>query len=354
MFSQDKTEIMKFTAQQLAEVLNGTVEGNPDICFTKLAKIEEGDADSLTFLANPAYNQFIYSTRAAVVIVNKDFIPEQKINTTLIRVENAYTAFSTLLEMYNQIKLNKTGISDKATISESAKIGENVYIGAHVFIGDNVVIGDNVKIYPLCYVGDNVQINNDTTLFASVTIYSDNVIGKNCILHSGIVIGADGFGFAPQADGTYKKVMQTGNVVIEDDVEIGANTTIDRATLGSTIIRKGCKIDNLVMIAHNVEIGENTVVISQVGIAGSSKVGKNCQIGGQVGIVGHITIADKVMIQAQSGIPSSIKEEGAIVQGAPAYNIKDYLRSYVHFKNLPKIVERLNSLEKELAELKKK
>jgi len=343
---------MKFTAQQLAEVLHGTVEGNPEASFTKLAKIEEGDSESLTFLANPAYTHFIYSTQAAVVIVNKDFAPEQKINATLVRVENAYTAFSTLLEMYNQIKLNKTGVSDQATISGSAKIGKDAYIGAQAFIGENVVIGDHVKIYPLCYVGDNVVIKDNTTLFASVTIYSDNVIGANCILHSGVIIGADGFGFAPQADGTYKKVSQTGNVVIEDDVEIGANTCIDRATLGSTIIRKGCKIDNLVMIAHNVEVGENTVIVSQTGIAGSTKIGKNVTIGGQVGIVGHITIADKVMIQAQSGIAASIKEPGTIVQGAPAYNIKDYLRSYVHYKNLPKIVDRINELEKEIEKLK--
>lgn len=343
---------MKFTAQQLAEVLHGTVEGNPEASFTKLAKIEEGDSESLTFLANPAYTHFIYSTQAAVVIVNKDFTPEQKINATLVRVENAYTAFSTLLEMYNQIKLNKTGISDQATISGSAKIGKDAYIGAQAFIGENVVIGDHVKIYPLCYVGDNVVIKSNTTLFASVTVYSDNVIGANCILHSGVIIGADGFGFAPQADGTYKKVSQTGNVVIEDDVEIGANTCIDRATLGSTIIRKGCKIDDLVMIAHNVEVGENTVIVSQTGIAGSTKIGKHVTIGGQVGIVGHITIADKVMIQAQSGIAASIKEPGTIVQGAPAYNIKDYLRSYVHYKNLPKIVDRINELEKEIEKLK--
>lgn len=345
---------MKFTAQQLAEVLNGSVEGNPEAFFTKLSKIEEGDSESLTFLANPAYTQFIYSTQAAVVIVNKDFVAEQKINATLVRVDNAYTAFSTLLEMYNQIKLNKTGISDKAVISESATIGKNVYIGAQAFIGDNAVIGDNVKVYPLCYVGDNVVIKDNSTLFASVTVYSDNCIGNRCILHSGVVIGADGFGFAPQPDGTYKKVTQTGNVVIEDDVEIGANTTIDRATLGSTIIHKGCKIDNLVMIAHNVEVGENTVIVSQTGIAGSTKIGKHVTIGGQVGIVGHISIADKVMIQAQSGIAASIKEPGTIVQGAPAYNIKDYLRSYVHFKNLPKLIDKLNKLEKEMEELKRR
>ena len=343
---------MKFTAQQLAEVLHGTVDGNPEASVTKLAKIEEGDSESLTFLANPAYTHFIYATQAAVVIVNKDFVPEQKISATLVRVENAYTAFSTLLEMYNQIKLNKTGISGQATISGSAKLGKDAYIGAQAFIGENVVIGDNVKIYPLCYVGDNVVIKNNTTLFASVTVYSDNVIGAGCILHSGVIIGADGFGFAPQADGTYKKVSQTGNVVIEDDVEIGANTCIDRATLGSTIIRKGCKIDNLVMIAHNVEVGENTVIVSQTGIAGSTKIGKHVTIGGQVGIVGHITIADRVMIQAQSGIAASIKEPGTIVQGAPAYNIKDYLRSYVHYKNLPKIVERISELEKEIEKLK--
>jgi UDP-3-O-[3-hydroxymyristoyl] glucosamine N-acyltransferase len=343
---------MKFTAQQLAEVLGGTIEGKAEACVSKLSKIEEGDSDSLTFLANPAYTQFIYQSKAAIAIVNHDFVPEQPLGMTLIRVENAYTAFATLLEMYNQIKLNKIGISDKAAVSESVKIGSNVYIGALAFVGENVIIGNNVKIYPLCYIGDNVQIGDNSTLYSSVNVYSDCVVGKNCTLHSGVVLGADGFGFTQQPDMSHKKIAQIGNVVIEDDVEIGANTSIDRATLGSTIIRRGCKLDNLIMIAHNVEVGEYSLIVSQTGIAGSTKIGKNCVIGGQVGIVGHITIAANVKIQAQSGIPASITEAGAIVQGAPAFNIKEYLRSYVHFKNLPKMASKIEELEKELQRLK--
>jgi UDP-3-O-[3-hydroxymyristoyl] glucosamine N-acyltransferase len=344
---------MKFTAQQLAEALGGTIDGNPEVSVSKLSKIEEGDAESLTFLANPAYTQYIYHSKASIAIVNNDFVPEQPLGLTLIRVENAYIAFATLLEMYNQIKLNKTGISEKAVISATAKIGKDVYIGALAFLGENVVIGNNVKIYPLCYIGDNVQIGDNTTLYASVNIYSDCVVGSNCTLHSGVVLGADGFGFTQQKDLSHKKIAQIGNVIIEDDVEIGANSSIDRATLGSTIIRKGCKLDDMIMIAHNVEVGEYSLIVSQTGIAGSTKIGRNCVIGGQVGIVGHISIADNVKIQAQSGIPASITQEGAIVQGAPAFNIKEYLRSYVHFKNLPKITSRIDELEKELKELKK-
>ncbi len=345
---------MKFTAQQLAEVLNGTVEGNPQASVSKLSKIEEGDADSLTFLANPAYTQFIYSSKAAIAVVNNDFVAERPLTLTLIRVENAYTAFSALLEIYNQIKLNKTGISEKAFISESAKIGSNVYIGALAFIGENAVIGNNVKIYPQCYVGDNVQIKDNTTLYASVTLYSDTLIGSNCIIHSGVVLGADGFGFVQQADLSHKKVAQIGNVVIEDDVEIGANTCIDRATLGSTIVHKGCKLDNLIQIGHNCEIGENSIVISQVGVAGSVKIGKDCAIGGQVGIVGHISIADHVKVQARSGVAKSVTEEGALLQGYVAFNIKDFLKSYVLFKKFPKLASRIDKLEKELEALKKK
>ncbi|MEI6124765.1 MAG: UDP-3-O-(3-hydroxymyristoyl)glucosamine N-acyltransferase [Bacteroidota bacterium] len=344
---------MKFTAHQLAEVLNGTVEGNPQATVSKLAKIEEADTDSLTFLANPAYTQYIYSTQAAVVIVNHDFDAEHPLSATLIRVQNAYTAFGTLLEIYNSIKLNKTGISEKAFISQSATLGTDVYVGAQAFIGENVAIGNNVKIYPLCYIGDNVRIGDNTTLYASAIVYSDGVIGCNCIIHSGVVLGADGFGFTQQPDLTHKKVPQIGNVEIEDNVEIGANTCIDRATIGSTIIRKGCKLDNLIQIAHNVEVGENTLIVSQVGVAGSVKIGKNCVIGGQAGLVGHITIADNVKIQAKSGIPASITQEGMIVQGAPAFAIKDYLRSYVYFRNLPKLADRITQLEKELQAFKK-
>jgi len=344
---------MKFTAQQLAEVLNGTVEGKPETAVSKLAKIEEGDEDSLTFLANPAYTHFIYTTRAAIVIVNRDFVPEHPVEATLVRVDNAYAAFATLLELYNKMKLNKTGISDKAYISPSAKIGANVYIGAQAFVGDNAVIGNNAKLYPLSYVGDNVSIGDNTTLYAQVSVYSDSVVGRNCILHSGVVIGADGFGFTQQADLTHKKVAQIGNVIIEDDVEIGANTCIDRATLGSTIIHKGCKLDNLIQIAHNVEVGENSIIVAQVGVAGSVKIGKNCMIGGQVGIVGHISIADNVKVQARSGVAKTVTEEGALLQGYIAFDIKDFLRSYVLFRKLPNLADRILSLEKELEELKK-
>ena len=343
---------MKFTAQQLAEVLQGTVDGNPEASVSKLAKIEEGDEESLTFLANPAYTQFIYSTKAGVVIVNRDFVPEHPIQATLVRVDNAYTTFASLLEIYNKMKLNKTGISEKACISDSATIGANVYIGAMAFIGDNVVIGNNVKIYPQCYVGDNVQIKDNTTLYASVTLYSDTLIGSNCILHSGSVLGADGYGFVQQPDLTHKKVAQIGNVIIEDDVEIGANTCIDRATLGSTIIHKGCKLDNLIQIAHNVEIGENSIIISQVGVAGSVKIGKDCAIGGQVGIVGHISIADHVKVQARSGVAKTVTQEGSLLQGYIAFNINDFKKSYVHFRNFPKIADRIQTLEKELKQLK--
>jgi UDP-3-O-[3-hydroxymyristoyl] glucosamine N-acyltransferase len=345
---------MTFSAKQLAEILNGTIEGNPDTCVSKLAKIEEGDSESLTFLANPAYTNFIYSSNASIAIVNKDFVPEQPVKLTLIRVENAYAAFVQLLELYNTLQEEKKGISADASIDETAVLGENVYVGPKAVIGKNAKIGNNVKIYPLCYIGDNCFIGDNSKIYPSVTIYKETKIGARCTIHSGVIIGGDGFGFTQsEPGGDHKKVIQIGNVIIEDDVEVGANTCIDRATLGSTIIRKGCKLDNLIMIAHNVEVGEKTLIVSQVGIAGSTKIGKNCVIGGQVGIVGHISIADNVKIQAQSGIPSSITQEGMIVQGAPAFNIKEYLRSYVHFKNLPSLVNKIQSLEKEIEELKK-
>jgi UDP-3-O-[3-hydroxymyristoyl] glucosamine N-acyltransferase len=344
---------MKFTAKQLADVLNGIVDGNPDVLVSKLSKIEEGVPESVSFLANPQYTPYIYTTDASVVIVNNDFKPENplKKDLTLIRVEDAYKAFAKLLETYNQLQLNKKGIDQLSHISESAKVGDGVYIGAFVYIGSNSKIGDNVKIYPHCYIGDNVEIKNNTTLFPGVKVYASCVIGADCTIHAGVIIGADGFGFAPDSAG-YKKVPQIGNVIIEDRVEIGSNTTIDRATLGSTVIRKGVKLDNLIQIAHNVEIGENTVIAAQTGIAGSAKIGKNCMIGGQVGIVGHITIADNVKIAAQSGIGSSITKEGEIVQGSPAFQIGDYKRSYVSFRNLPQIQEKIQTLEKEIQQLK--
>lgn len=345
---------MEFTAKQIAQLIGGTIEGNPDAVVNKLSKIEEGEKGGLSFLANPQYTPYIYTTDASIVIVNKDFIPEKSLkdNCTLIRVENAYQAFTKLLEVYSKLQRDKKGIENGCYIDKSASIGADVYIAATAYIGANCKIGNNVKIYPQVYVGDNVEIGDNTTLFPGVKIYSDCKIGKDCMLHSGVVIGGDGFGFTPNSENNYHKVPQIGNVIIEDFVEIGANTTIDRATLGSTIIRKGVKLDNLIQIAHNVEIGENTVIAAQTGIAGSTKIGKDCMIGGQVGIVGHITIADKVKIAAQSGIGASITEEGLIVQGSPAFSIGDYKRSYVVFRNLPELNEKIKQLEKLIKELK--
>jgi len=339
---------MKFTVQQIADTLNGIVEGNPEITVDKLSKIEEGIPGSLSFLANKLYTPHIYNTQASAVIVNKDFVPEQPITVTIIRVDDAYSAFAKLLDFYNQVKLNKTGISQMAFISPTATVGENNYIGEFASVGENVKLGKNVKIYPQVYLGDNTVIGDNTTLFAGAIIYSDTVIGMNCIIHAGVVLGADGFGFAQQTDNIYNKVAQIGNVIIEDNVEIGANTSIDRATLGSTIIKKGVKLDNQIQIGHNVVIGENTVVVSQTGIAGSTKIGKNCMIAGQVGIVGHITIADNVKIGAQSGINSSIKKEGAALLGSPAFNVSEYRKISVHFRNLSKLVARIEELEKKI------
>lgn len=337
---------MEFTAQQIADILKGTIEGNPTISVTTLSKIEDAEKGSLTFLANPKYTRFIYSTNASIVIVNKSFSPDNSINSTLIRVEDAYSAFAVLLEVYNQIKQNKKGISKLASISASANLGENCYVGEFVSIGSHAKIGNNVKIFPQCFIGDNVIIGNNTIVYPGVKIYSDNIIGSDCTFHAGVIIGSDGFGFAPQSDSNYKKIAQIGNVIIEDNVEIGSNSIVDRATLGSTIIRRGVKLDNLIQVAHNVEIGENTIIAAQTGISGTTKIGKNCLIGGQVGIIGHLLIADGVKIAAQSGVGSSIKEEGMMVQGSPSLNISTYQRSYIHFKNLQKIVSRLNELEK--------
>jgi UDP-3-O-[3-hydroxymyristoyl] glucosamine N-acyltransferase len=342
---------MKFTAKQIAELLDGILEGDESIEVDKLSKIEEGTFGSISFLGNPAYTHFIYATNASIVIVNKTFIPENKIKSTLIRVDDAYKSFAKLLEIYNTIKYDKKGISSLAHISPSASIAENVYIGEFVIISDNVKIGRNTKIYPHTYIGDNSIIGENTKIFSGVNIYSDNIIGNNCIIHAGVVIGSDGFGFAQERDEHFKKIVQTGNVIIEDDVEIGANTTIDRATLGSTIIRKGVKMDNLIQIAHNVDIGENTVICAQTGIAGSSKIGKNCMIGGQVGIVGHITIADNTKIAAQSGIGSSLNKKDEIVQGSPAFKINEFRKSYIIFKNFPKIQKRIDEIEKAIKKL---
>ncbi len=336
---------MVFTASQIAGILEGEIEGNPEIAVHKLAKIEEGEKGSLTFLANPKYTSHIYSTKASVTIVNKDFIPEQSITTTLIKVEDAYESFSKLLEYYNEVKNNKQGIENPVFIADTAKYEEDIYIGAFTYIGANVVLGKNVKLYPNVFIGDNVVIGDNSSVLAGARVCSESVIGKNCTIHSGAIVGADGFGFAPNKDGSYSKIPQTGNVILEDNIDVGAGTTIDRATLGSTILRKGVKLDNQIQIAHNVEIGENTVIAAQTGVAGSTKIGKNCMIGGQVGIVGHITIGDNVKIQAQSGIGRNVKDN-EVLQGSPALNYGDYNKSYVHFKNLPKIVNRINQLEK--------
>ena len=338
---------MKFTAAQIAGILEGEVEGNPEVEVSKLSKIEEGIPGSLSFLSNPKYTQYIYTTKASAVIVDKNFKAENEINTTLIRVDDAYKSFSKLLEYYNQVKMNKTGIEQPVFISESANYGKNIYIGAFAYISDNVKIGDNVKIYPNVYIGDNVIIANNVTLFSGAKIYSDTQIGDNCVIHSSAILGADGFGFSPNEKGEFIKVPQTGNVIIEENVDIGAATSIDRATLGSTIIRKGVKLDNQIQIAHNVEIGKNTVIAAQTGIAGSTKIGENCMIGGQVGIVGHITIGNNVRIQAQSGIGRNVKDNETL-QGSPAFTYNDYNKSYVHFKNLPKIINRLNTIEKNI------
>jgi UDP-3-O-[3-hydroxymyristoyl] glucosamine N-acyltransferase len=336
---------MKFTAEQIAGILDGEVFGNPDAEVYKLAKIEEGTEGSLTFLANTKYSNYLYSTNATIVIVNKSYELENEVRATLIKVDDAYSSFSKLLEYYNKIKLMKSGIEQPSIISEGVTYGDNLYLGSFCYIGKNVRIGNNVKIYPNSFIGDNVTIGDNCVFFAGVRVYSETEIGNHVTIHSGSIIGSDGFGFAPQEDGSFTKIPQIGNVVIEDYVEIGSCSTVDRATLGTTYIRKGVKLDNQIQVAHNVEIGENTVIAAQTGIAGSTKIGKNCMIGGQVGIAGHITIGNYVKIQAQSGIGKSLKD-GEVVQGSPAFNYGDFAKSFVHFKNLPKIVNEIEELKK--------
>jgi len=338
---------MNFTAEQIAGILEGEIVGDPKIEVSKLSKIEEGQKGSLTFLANPKYTPHIYTTEASIAIVNKDFIPDQELSTTLIKVDDAYQSFSKLLEYYNQVKLNKFGIEEPVAIVDTTVLGKDIYVGAFTSIGQNVTIGDNVKIFPNSYVGDNVTIGDNTVLFSGAKIYADCHIGENCVINSGAIIGADGFGFVPNEKGEYDKVPQIGNVIIENFVDIGAGTTIDRATLGSTIIRQGVKLDNQIQIAHNVEIGKNTVIAAQTGVAGSTKIGSNCQIGGQVGIAGHLTIGNGVRIQAQSGIGRNVKDN-EVLQGSPSFAYSDWNKSYVYFKNLPKLVKTVNDLEKKI------
>lgn len=345
---------MEFTAKQIAAFLYGDIEGDPEKTVSNVSKIEEGREGSLSFLANPKYEKYIYETASSIVLVNRSFKPEKKINATLIRVDDAYEAFARLLDLYQQSVPKKEGTSSLASIHPTAAIGEHVYIGEFTCISQNTSIGNGTKIYPQVYLGDNVKIGESTIIYPGVKIYHDCVIGSNCIIHSGVVVGSDGFGFAPQDGSEYKKIPQIGNVIIEDDVEIGANTTIDRATMGSTIIRKGVKLDNLIQIAHNVEIGENTVIAGQAGISGSTKVGKNCLIAGQAGLVGHLNIADGVIIGAQAGIGHDLKRKGEIVVGSPAFEISGWRKSSVLFKRLPELREQILNLMKEVEDLKKK
>lgn len=338
---------MKFTAAQIAEVLEGQVDGNPEAAVSDFAKIEEGKPGTLTFLHNPKYVPYIYETKASICIVNSDFKPEKPLDVTLIRVENAYRSMTRLLEYYDQLKKEKSGIEEPNFIADTAAYGENLYLGAFAYLGNNVQIGDNVKIYPHVYLGDNVRIGDNTVLYSGVKIYQDIVIGENCIIHSNAVLGSDGFGFVPDEQGVYQKIPQIGNIVVGNNVEIGAGTTIDRATMGSTIIKDGVKLDNQIQIAHNVEIDTHTAIAAQTGIAGSVKIGKHCIFGGQVGIAGHLKIGDQVKVQAQSGIGGNI-EDGTALQGTPAIGYNNYNKSYVHFKNLSKIVSRLDEVEKKL------
>lgn len=336
---------MKFTAAQIATILEGTIDGDPTIEVSQLSKIEEGTLGSLTFLANPKYTPYIYTTKASLVIVNQDFVAENPITATLIRVADAYQAFSTLLEFYDQQKASKAGIAKTAIIDESSTIDPSAAIGHYVVIGKNVTIGKNVSLHSHVVIEDDVVVGNDTVIFQHSIIHSATQLGSFCVIHGGCVIGSDGFGFAPKEDGSYKKIPQTGRVVIEDHVDIGANSTIDRATLGQTTIRRGVKLDNQIQIAHNVEIGANTVIAAQTGVAGSTKVGSNCVIGGQVGIIGHLKVGDNVKIQGQSGVTSNIKDDQTLY-GTPAISYKDYIKSYIFFKRFPSIVKRLDTLEK--------
>jgi UDP-3-O-[3-hydroxymyristoyl] glucosamine N-acyltransferase len=343
---------MKINAASIAQLINGTVEGDGSREVSSFGKIEEAQHEQLAFLANPKYEEFLYSSNASVIIINEAQELKQPVSATLIRVPDAYIAFADLLQKYQQmIQAQLTGIQQPSYISTTAKIGNNVFVGAFTYVGDNAVIGDNVKLYPGVYIGNDVTVDNDTILHPGVKIYFGCKLGKNIVIHAGTVIGGDGFGFAPQEGGSYKKVPQIGNVVIEDNVEIGCNTTIDRATVGSTIVHAGTKLDNLIQIAHNVEIGQNTVIAAQAGVSGSTKIGNNVMIGGQVGIVGHVQIADGTKINAQSGVSKSIKQKNTAITGSPAYDYTSALRSQAISRNLPQMEKRLADLEKLVQQL---
>ena len=337
---------MQLTAQTIANHLNGEIEGNADVVVTTAARIEQGKPGALCFLANPKYEQYLYTTKASIVLINRDFVLKQPVNTTLIRVDNAYEAIASMLDLFNTVSsMNRKGRERPSRVKWSAKLGKSVYVGAFAYVGKKARVGNNVKLFPQVYVGDGVTIGDNTIIYPGVKIYAGCIIGANCIIHAGCVIGSDGFGFAPGADGVYKKIPQTGNVVIEDDVEIGANTAIDRATMGSTVVRKGTKLDNLIQIAHNVEIGSNTVVASQTGIAGSTKVGSGCMFAGQVGIAGHVNIGNNVVIGAQAGITNNIKD-GKNMLGSPAMEVDKFRRSFVVFRNLPQLSKNVDELVK--------
>lgn len=341
---------MEVSALEIASILEGSIEGNSEVKVSKLSKIEEGTPGSISFLSNLKYEHYLYETQASIVIVSKGFVPEKPVQATLILVEDPYKAFTRLLEYQSKMRNQKSGIEPQTFIHESAKIGENLYLGAFSYISENAIIGNNVVIYPNTFVGENVSIGDNTVIYSGVQLCSETQIGANCIIHSNTVIGADGFGFAPSKDGTFEKVPQIGNVVIGNNVEIGAACTIDRATLGSTYIRDGVKLDNQIQIAHNVEIKENTVIASQTGIAGSTKIGRNCMIGGQVGIVGHLKIGNFVSIQAQSGVNNDVPDNSK-VYGSPAFDASDFRKSYVYFRKFPTIVKKLEELEKEIKQL---
>lgn len=340
---------MSFTAKQIAEFLKGEIIGNPDISVSDFSKIEEGRAGTLSFLANPKYESYIYETEADIVLVNSDFTPAKEIRATLIKVPNAYASLALLFGLVEQSKPKKKGVEPMTYIAESAKLGDDTYVGAFAYISDNATIGNNTQVYPQAFIGEGVTIGEHTIIYPGAKVYAGCKIGNYCIIHAGAVIGSDGFGFAPEGE-SFKKIPQIGNVVLEDFIEIGANTTIDRATMGSTLIKKGTKLDNLIQIAHNVEVGENTVMASQCGVAGSTKIGKNCMFGGQVGIGGHIVIGDNVQIGAQSGVPNS-QDSNQVLLGTPVAPARDCARNYAVIRNLPALQRQVTTLQKELDKL---
>jgi UDP-3-O-[3-hydroxymyristoyl] glucosamine N-acyltransferase len=343
---------MEITAKQLSDILNGTVEGDPNTIVSGPSKIEEGKKGTISFLANLKYESFAYTTESSILLVSNDFKPKEQVSATLIRVEDVYACVAMLLEQFGSVDQTMKGVDDQAFIDAEAKLGKAVIVGKFTIVNKNAEVGEETVLYPQVFIDENVKIGKGCILYPGVKIYRDCEIGDHCILHANVVVGSDGFGFAPQEDGAYKKIPQIGNVIIESQVEIGANTVIDRATMGSTIIKSGVKLDNLIQIAHNVEVGKNTAIAAQAGIAGSTKIGKNCLIGGQAGIVGHVTIADGTKVQAQSGINKPVKEEGTAVYGSPAMPYTDYLRSYAVFRKLPDLSRQLTELKKEIDKLK--